>query len=731
LTSKEEISNINLKDFIENETGKKFDRNNKICCPLPQHGEKTPSFAIKKYNDKYRFYCYGCGCHGDIIDFVKEYKSMNYIEACNYINIEPNEEYGKLMTLVEKVEESINKINFKDSNDKPLKYIHTYIFVDQYNKPIYFEAKFKDSSNKSTSRFLSVDKDNKITPSRGVDAVPYNYYKLLEALKNKKDIFIVEGAKDADTLNYMGYTTTSFKGVTKFDYNIFKDARIYIIPDTGAPGENYKDNLYYKFKDHAKEFNVIYPEGLSDLGSNKDITDYFQSGKTLADFKISLRDKWDYKKSRLWRDADVKNIKDEKIIIPKKTWRNVEQILKRENVNLKYNLINKEAEAVGRLSSTGDELIIDIQTLCISYSFNINKDVVCDAILKISRKNQYNPFIDYLKTNRNGNHKLIEDMFNCLILNDEGNNRDVYLKYFTKWLMDLVTISQNTIEKGLKSQGVLVLQGIQGGRKSTFFQKLISNNKWFKGESSVDTKNKDSVMQNTVYVLVELSEFDGMAKGEQSTLKRFFTNEIDVYRAPYGRCTEKHPRITTFCATVNPKDFLKDRTGSRRFWVIPVTKCDTEILKRININMFWGAVYDLWLSGEVSNYLNEDETESLMKSNTQFNIETNISIAMDENFDFNQNPMAWKVYSVTELLKILDIRESKALKNEFERCRYRYGTHRDNYSDNPKKGYKLPNVNIKEVQRLARDMSFNPFEDDKPLENDNDELEEIHQEILI
>ena len=54
MTSKEEISNINLKDFIENETSLKFDRNNKICCPL--HGEKTPSFTVKKYDDKYYFF---------------------------------------------------------------------------------------------------------------------------------------------------------------------------------------------------------------------------------------------------------------------------------------------------------------------------------------------------------------------------------------------------------------------------------------------------------------------------------------------------------------------------------------------------------------------------------------------------------------------------------------------------------------------------------------------------
>lgn len=729
--TKEEFKDIDLKNLIESETGKRFNKDNKILSPFST--EKTPSFSIyfNHKRNKWMFKDFSSGEGGDQIDFIMKYRNINYIDACKYMNIEPNKEYGKLMTLVEKVESTINQFNFKDSNDKPLKHIHTYVFVDQYNKPIYFEAKFKDSSNKSTSRFLSINNDGNVIAKREANAVPYHFYELLDGLKNNKDIFIVEGAKDADTLIHFGYLATSFKGVTEFDYSIFKDAKVYCIPDTGVVGEKYKDDLYYNLKDFIKEFNVIYPDGLSDLGNNKDITDYFQSGKTLADFKISLRDKWDYKKSRLWRDVEVKNIKDKEIAVPKKTWRNVEQILKRENVNLKYNLISKEAEATGRLSSAGDELIIDIQTMCISYNFNVNKDIVCDAILKISRRNQYNPFIDYLLAYRNDNHKLIEDVFNCLILNDEGNNRDVYLKYFTKWLMDLITISQNTIEKGLKSQGVLVLQGDQGGRKSTFFQKLVSNNKWFKGESCIDTKNKDSIIQNTVYILVELSEFEGMTKGEQATLKRFFTNEIDIYRAPYGKCTEKHPRITTFCATVNPKDFLRDRTGSRRFWIIPVKKCDIESLSKIDIDMFWGAVYDLWLSGKVSNYLNENETEFLIKSNTQFNMETNISIALDENFNFNQNPIAWKVYSVTELLKILDIKESKSLKNELERRCYRYGTHRDNYSDNPKKGYKLPNINIKEVQRLARDLSFNPFEDDTPPDDNSGELEIIQQEILI
>lgn len=46
-------------------------------CPF--HKEKTPSFTI---NDEKGFYhCFGCGAHGDVIGFVKEYEHLGYREA--------------------------------------------------------------------------------------------------------------------------------------------------------------------------------------------------------------------------------------------------------------------------------------------------------------------------------------------------------------------------------------------------------------------------------------------------------------------------------------------------------------------------------------------------------------------------------------------------------------------------------------------------------------------------
>ena len=44
--------------------GLEVNRGNMVCCPF--HNDRTPSM---KLNEDY-FYCFGCGAHGDVIDFV-------------------------------------------------------------------------------------------------------------------------------------------------------------------------------------------------------------------------------------------------------------------------------------------------------------------------------------------------------------------------------------------------------------------------------------------------------------------------------------------------------------------------------------------------------------------------------------------------------------------------------------------------------------------------------------
>lgn len=53
-------------------------------CPF--HKEKTPSFTV---NDEKAFYhCFGCGAHGDVIGFIKEYEGISYKEAIERLAID-------------------------------------------------------------------------------------------------------------------------------------------------------------------------------------------------------------------------------------------------------------------------------------------------------------------------------------------------------------------------------------------------------------------------------------------------------------------------------------------------------------------------------------------------------------------------------------------------------------------------------------------------------------------
>src|SRR5690348_17685881 len=49
----------------------------KACCPF--HNEKTPSFTVN--DDKGFYHCFGCGAHGNAIDFVMNTEGLVFAEA--------------------------------------------------------------------------------------------------------------------------------------------------------------------------------------------------------------------------------------------------------------------------------------------------------------------------------------------------------------------------------------------------------------------------------------------------------------------------------------------------------------------------------------------------------------------------------------------------------------------------------------------------------------------------
>lgn len=59
------------------EYGVELNSHGYACCPF--HNEKTGSFKV--YPDG-TYHCFGCGAHGDVIDFVARMENIGFNEAC-------------------------------------------------------------------------------------------------------------------------------------------------------------------------------------------------------------------------------------------------------------------------------------------------------------------------------------------------------------------------------------------------------------------------------------------------------------------------------------------------------------------------------------------------------------------------------------------------------------------------------------------------------------------------
>ncbi len=296
-----ELSDINLKAVIESETGLKFDRQNKICCPF--HSEKTPSFSIRfdSNKSKWQWKCFGgCDASGDVIDFIKLFRNISFKEARVYLGLEENE------TEREKNFKRVSE-NIKNYwvNQRGFKFLGLFEYVDSKNNVVYFKAKLRDPIKKNnTAIYYHIDDNNKIQVNKkDIHNVPYNYFKLLEALREGKVVCIAEGEKDANTLRGLGFTATSFKGLSydeydNFDWNLFRDSKVLVFSDTGLAGEKQKLKIREYILSRAKSYKEINLRGINELGDNKDVTDWLASGHTKEDLQACIKGSLDLRNER-------------------------------------------------------------------------------------------------------------------------------------------------------------------------------------------------------------------------------------------------------------------------------------------------------------------------------------------------------------------------------------------------------------------------------------------------
>jgi len=187
----------------------------------------------------------------------------------------------------------------------------------------------------------------------------------------------------------------------------------------------------------------------------------------------------------------------------------------------------------------------------------------------------------------------------------------IYGTFFKKTMISMVA---RVMKPGCDVHTILVLAGAQGTLKSTFMKTLAMNPDWFSC-SKLDIKDKDGRLNLHYVWITELAEIDKVINrvGDDSVMKDFITDPCDLYRSPYAPAPKMHKRSSVMVGTTNEPEFLRDKTGSRRYWPMTIRgKIDLATMLEIR-EQLWAEAFYRYSHGEI--WWLTDEEEMIREQN--------------------------------------------------------------------------------------------------------------------
>ncbi|MCI9453217.1 MAG: virulence-associated protein E [Dorea sp.] len=216
-----------------------------------------------------------------------------------------------------------------------------------------------------------------------------------------------------------------------------------------------------------------------------------------------------------------------------------------------------------------------------------------NALLLVGSQNRINDVKEYLKGLRwDGVRRLDTLLVDYLGAEDSAYVRAVMRK-------SLCAAVARAVMGAVKYDYMPIFAGPQGIGKSTFLSLLGKG--WFSDSlTTFEGKEAAELIQGTW--INEVGELTAMSKQETNAVKQFLSKTHDIYRAAYGKRTDKYPRRCVFFGTSNEEEFLKDVTGNRRFWPVdagvhPAKKSVWRDLP-YEVDQIWAEAYLYWMLGE-------------------------------------------------------------------------------------------------------------------------------------
>ncbi len=236
---------------------------------------------------------------------------------------------------------------------------------------------------------------------------------------------------------------------------------------------------------------------------------------------------------------------------------------------------------------------------------NLGKTVIQGIIRRIAEENAYEPIRDYLNqcAEQYSDTSILDNLAEVLF----GASKPIEQIMFKKMLISAVA---RTYKPGCKCDTITVLYSAkQGIGKSTAWKTLFSEKYYCEDMGNI--ANKDEVTKMRKGWGCEFSEIAHITtKADVNKVKQFASTSVDWMRDPYARSPKKYERRGILLGTTNSDEFMRDRTGNRRFWVIGVEKnVDIQWLEQ-NRDQIWAAAVHLYQQGETWWLTSEEEKQA-------------------------------------------------------------------------------------------------------------------------